>query len=149
MLIADSENVFMCRILISIGLSLFTVSFLSTLAVSIDRYFAICHHSYYRMVLGKKYTLVSIAVCWIMSFFGFAPVFGWRRENSCDYKCILSDDFIIIVGIFFAFIPSLILSIVHGIIYKTIYNQVRALFLRYFILRFQIPDESSRRCHLS
>lgn len=116
---------FVCRMVCSASLFLFCVSYFSMVAVSIDRYFAIRHHLFYRKEIGTKFTLVSIAFCWIFGLIGIGPVIGWNADvNSCETRIFLQFNFVIVFCVFASFIPTLILLVLYGTIYKTIYDQV-------------------------
>lgn len=70
-------------------LAVFSVSMFSLLAVSFDRFWAVCYPVTYH-VSGTKTTKTVIAFCWIFGiFFGFLPTFGWNSghfDNKCDLR---------------------------------------------------------------
>lgn len=116
-----------CLTLISIVLGTTTISIFSLLAVSFDRYLAVCHALFYRKNVGKKITLTTIFICWTMGILGFLPLFGWISglfHDECDARVVLDFDYLILLCISASFVPTFILVILYTLIYKKIINMV-------------------------
>lgn len=116
-------------------LGIFTVSIYSLLAVSIDRYIAVCHSSFYHANAGVKTTLTAIAISWILGVFGFFPLLGWNSGaesfESCDTRMIYDFNFVIFLCVVVSFIPTALIVIIYFLIYKQILDQVRIFYITY------------------
>lgn len=100
----------------------------SLVAVSVDRYWAICRPVTYH-VRSTTTTKIIIVFCWITGFlFGFLPMFGLnsgKLNNECDLRAIV--DFNYILGICVTVAPScaIIIIVLYYRIYRAVVNQVR------------------------
>lgn len=121
------HNYFMCLTFISSMLALSTVSIFSMVAVSVDRYFAICHPIVYRRTSYARTIKPMIATCWLLGILGLIPLFGWNvgvLKNKCHPSSALSFDYIVFLCIVAAFIPGTAIIIIYSMIFKEFIMQV-------------------------
>lgn len=117
--------------MISIILGFSTISIFTLLAVSFDRYLAVCHALFYRKTVGTKITLFTILICWTTGILGFLPLFGLNSglfHGKCDARIVLNFDYLIFLCVSASFVPTIILVILYTLIYKKIMNMVRTFF---------------------
>lgn len=112
-------------------LAVFSVSMFSLLAVSVDRFWAVCYPVTYH-VSGTKTTKIIITFCWIFGiFFGFLPTFGWNSghiDNKCDLRVIADMDYLLFVCVAIAFVSSCAIIVLYALIYRAVIQQVNANF---------------------
>lgn len=122
-----------CLALCSVMIGTYMVSFFSLIAVSVDRYFAICHTFNYRKTAGEVTTALVIFFCWSSSLIGFLPLFGWNNRElssegglleNCHPFVVLDRNYIIFMCVCVFFIPTILLLTIYALIYKKIKNQV-------------------------
>lgn len=109
-----------------------TVSVLSIIVATVDRYFAICHpHSYENKVDGTIMT-IAIVVCWILGMaVGGMPIFAGTTEvndlnkTSCTLSKAFDKSYIVFLCLSAYFVPVLILLLGHLAIFLKIRQQVR------------------------
>lgn len=119
---------FSCLVLGTISVSIF-----SLLAVSFDRYLAICHALWHRRYVCKKFTLCMILVCWSLGILGFLPLFGWKSKlyaGKCDGRILFSFDYIYFLSFTLSFLPTTAMIIIYLVIYKKVVELVRIKVLR-------------------
>lgn len=76
-----------CVYLLSILIGVYSTSIFSLIAVSVDRYWAICHPVSYRNSKGTRLTKCITASCWIIGMiFGSLPAIGWKNKDF-DGNC--------------------------------------------------------------
>lgn len=129
-----------CLILFSFALAMYTVSVYTLVAVSLDRYVAICHPLYYETSVGTRETRRTVAICWCMGAIGLLPVFGWKddhlskEDEKCHPKDVLDFNFIIFMCVIVCFVPTIIITCTYLSMYKEIIIQVK--YLRYFSSKY-------------
>lgn len=109
-------------------LGILTVSNFSLLAVSIDRYWSICHPISYHKTVTTRFTKLVILICWILSLLGFLPLFGWNSgifEDTCDAKIVFDFNYVIFLCVTVSFLPAIILLLVYILIYKQVRRRQR------------------------
>ena len=108
-------------------LGIYIVSIFSLVAVSIDRYIAICHPLTYRKIICTRTTSVIIGVCWVLGMIGFIPLLWWNVGSQMD-RCrpvnILDFYYIIFLCIFVSIIPTAIIIVIYILIFHKIITQV-------------------------
>lgn len=112
-----------CLWLTSVEIALGTVSFVSITAVSIDRFFAICHPIKYHKRNNPMKTKSAVLFCWLLGIIGFLPALGWnsgKYENKCDPRVILSLSYVIFLCISVAIIPTIILAVAFFMVFRKI-----------------------------
>lgn len=108
--------------------AVFTVSLFSLVAVSIDRWWAVCYPVCYH-VRNSTATKIIIVFCWVFGiFFGSLPTFGWSRkdfDNKCDYRIVTDLKDLMLVSTAIAILSTLAIAIFHLLVYFEILKQVR------------------------
>lgn len=116
-----------CLLLNSFLLAVFAASHFSLVAVSIDRYWAVCDPVTYH-VRTERVTKLIILMCWIMGIIvGFMLSFGWNSGNSayrCDLRTIVDFNYLYFVCFAIAFPSTLIILVLYFLIYRAILKQV-------------------------
>lgn len=117
----------LCVLANSMLLSLVAVSLFSLLAVSIDRYWAVCYPMTYH-VRGPNVTIMMIVLCWVLGFIlGFPPVLGWNNEEFdgvCDLRRIVDFNYLLYVCVGTAVTTAIAIFIIYALIYKEVIKQV-------------------------
>lgn len=115
--------------MISLELAVGTVSFVSLVAVSIDRYLAICYPIEYFRTVGPKTTIFAVTLCWLYGVIGILPALGWKKlvkfDGICQPQNVLAEEFIIFFFIVVATIPTIILAMASYLTCKKIAEKVR------------------------
>lgn len=114
--------------MISFELAVGTVSFVSLVAVSIDRYLAICYPIEYYRIVGPKTTIFAVTLCWLYGVIGILPALGWKSKesnNRCDPQDVLAPSYLIVFFIIVATIPTIILAMASYLTCKKIAEKVR------------------------
>lgn len=116
-----------CLLLNSFLLSVFAASLFSLVAVSIDRYWAVCDPVTYH-VRTTRLTKVIICFCWILgAVTGFLPYFGWNSGLSaerCDLRTIADFNYLLFVCVLIGFVATLVILVLYLLIYRAILRQV-------------------------
>jgi 7 transmembrane receptor (rhodopsin family) len=76
----EPSNFHFCVGLLSLSLVFFAVVIFTLLAISVDRFVAVCFPIVYRTKFTKKTTKITIAVCWFASLIETLPVLGWNSS---------------------------------------------------------------------
>ncbi|XP_070496853.1 adenosine receptor A2b-like [Chironomus tepperi] len=112
-----------CLCMISTVLSTFSISKLSILAITIDRYRAVVHPLPYRLV-RKSPPINSILFCWITGItIGSLPLLGWRDnsldhiEDRCTFSKIKSTSYFLFQNITGTMLPMMSIFLIYGLIY--------------------------------
>jgi ABC-type multidrug transport system permease subunit len=117
----------LCLLLNSFLLAVFAVSMFSLLAVSVDRFWAVCYPVTYH-VKSTSSTKIIIIFCWIFGIlFGFLPVFGWNSgqfDNKCDLRVIADFNYLLVVCVAIAFTSTVIIIVLYALIYRAVLKQV-------------------------
>ena len=99
----------------------------SLLAVSADRYLAICHPLKYH-VKGPRKTKIVICLCWAFgSFFGFLPTFGWNSgkfADQCDLRVIADFNYLLFICSAISFLSTAVILVLYFLIYRAVMKQV-------------------------
>jgi hypothetical protein len=99
----------------------------SLLAVSVDRFWAVCYPVTYH-VKSTSSTKIIIIFCWIFGIlFGFLPVFGWNSghfDNKCDLRVIADFNYLLVVCVAIAFTSTVIIIVLYALIYRAVLKQV-------------------------
>lgn len=116
-----------CLLLNSFILAVFSASHFSLVAVSFDRYLAVCDPVNYH-VRTEGMTKLIICTCWLLgAIFGFLPAFGWNSGMSaymCDLRTIVDFNYIYFVCFAVAFPLTLVILILYFLVYREILKQV-------------------------
>lgn len=116
----------LCVLLNSFLLAGFAVSMFSILAVSIDRFWAVCYPMTYH-VKNASIAKMSVAVCWVLGIFlGFLPAFGWNSKefhNKCDLRVVADFNFLLFICVI-DFLSTITIIVLHTLIYRAILKQV-------------------------
>jgi hypothetical protein len=117
----------LCVLGYSFMMSVYKVSIFSLVAVSFDRYLAICHPMVYK-TKSSRFIKTVIAVCWLLGIFlGFLPSLGWNR-GELDGLCYLAT----IADFYYSFyitacidlLAALTLAVFYFLIYREIVRMV-------------------------
>lgn len=151
----------MCLGIISFLLGILSVSIFSLVAISLDRYCAICHPILYHKRTGSlKATKPIIAICWLLGILGYFPLFGWNvgmRENKCHPSVVLSFEYIMFLCVAAAFVPATAIIVIYSLIFKEINVQVKTnanqsffffilnIFSQSYDCRFHLEKNPSRQ----
>lgn len=104
----------------SFSVSLFAASILSLVAITIDRYFAICHPIAHRVSYERFSGKFIIICCWTIGIlFGIFPAIGWKNSNyegDCIGAAIYGSGFLIACCIFTS-APTSIMIVLYSLIY--------------------------------
>lgn len=115
--------------MISLELAVGTVSFVSLVAVSIDRYLAICYPIEYYRIIGPKTTIFAVTLCWLYGVIGILPALGWKKlepfNGNCHPQNVLAKEYIIFFFIVVATVPTIILAMTSYLTCKKIAEKVR------------------------
>jgi 7 transmembrane receptor (rhodopsin family) len=110
-------------------MSVFAVSMFSLVAVSIDRWWAVCIPVTYH-VTSKQTTRFMIAGCWIMgTVFGFLPMLGWhsgQTQYRCDLRVVADFNYLLFVCVVIGFFSTTVIIVLYILIYRAILRQVNA-----------------------
>lgn len=108
-----------CIWVLSIVLSLTMASVFQLLFVSVDRYWAICHPTFY-LKRTAKFTKCVILLCWIAGFiFGMTPVFTQQTGDECNLHPNL---YVLLSNVTVA--TLVVVIVLYGLIYRTFKIQV-------------------------
>lgn len=125
------HNFVMCLTFISFLLGILSVSIFSLVAVSVDRYLALCHPIFYRQSFYARATKRIIGICWFLCIIGLFPLFGWNTgtfvDNRCHPSIVLSFGYIIFLSITVSCIPTTFIVVIYFLIFKGIIMQVGKL----------------------
>jgi hypothetical protein len=117
----------LCLLLNSFLLAIFAASLFSLVAVSIDRYWAICDPVSYH-VRTNRVTKIIIFFCWVLGgITGFLPYFGWNSGMSaerCDLRTIADFNYLLFVCVMIGFVATLVILVLYLLIYRAILKQV-------------------------
>ena len=70
----------LCRVFLMFKYSLFYISLLSIMLISVDRWWSINHPFSYRVRQSRKLAFWSVLCCWLLSFAIYAPpTLGWEE----------------------------------------------------------------------
>lgn len=109
-------------------LSVIAVSMFSLLAVSIDRFWAICYPMDYHLKT-KFVTKSFVAGCWtIGTVLGFLPFFGWNSgkfDQVCDVRVIIDFNYMLFVCFGNGLLSTTAIVIMYALTYRMIRKQVR------------------------
>jgi hypothetical protein len=97
------------------------------LAISTDRFFAVCYPLIYRAKFTEKSTKITIAVCWFAGLIETIPIFGWNSGSlvdRCDPRAAMDFNFVIFSNVVVSCIPTCIIVILYIMIFRTIIQQV-------------------------
>lgn len=111
----------------SFMLAVFTVSIFSLVAISVDRFIAVCYPLIYHVKCTTKSTGITICLCWLSGIMGFLPVLGWNSGisgDSCDPRIVMDFNFVIFLCVFASFIPTIIIVVLYTMIFRRIIKQV-------------------------
>ncbi|CRL01069.1 CLUMA_CG014328, isoform A [Clunio marinus] len=118
----------LCLMLYSFLLSFFAVSMFSLVAVSVDRFWAVCFPITYH-VADTSIAKLAIFCCWFSGLVvGFLPLFGWNSgsfHNKCDIRVVISMNYLLIAVVAIAFTSTLIIIILYVLIYRAVIKQVK------------------------
>lgn len=96
----------------------------SLIAVTVDRYRAICHPVAYRNATGTFSTKCIVVLCHVLGFLiGFLPAFGWRNEEfsgKCFMLTVMAFDFILFCSAFTCFGTNAVMIGLYGCILYTV-----------------------------
>lgn len=117
-----------CVYLTSFAIGFYASSILSLIAVSFDRYRAICHPISYRVSPGTYSTKLTIVFCWIggMSF-GSLPALGLTSDEfhgKCFATTVLEFNYLFVCCIFSCFGSASVMIVVYGLIYRSVAKHV-------------------------
>ncbi|KAL7049574.1 hypothetical protein ACKWTF_003773 [Chironomus riparius] len=119
-------NLNLCLTNLSIFLTLSNTSVYNLVLISIKRLTVLSKGQRQKM-RPKKYVMMEIATCWIISVLaGFAPFLFYKKEsNTCNYNDILEMGFIIFRFIYVFVVPLIVMIYVHTNIYRLIAEQAQ------------------------
>ena len=136
-----------CLYLSSFCTGVFIVSLFALLAVSIDRFWAVCYPLTYH-VRDANLAKAGIAVCWIFGLaLGSLPVLGWNSgqwDGLCDYRVITDLNYLLFMCAL-TFTPAMTIIVLYVLIYREIMNQVRTIFGIFFVFLFCAQFENSQK----
>lgn len=96
-------------------------------AVSIDRYWAICHPVSYQNSKGMGMSRYIILFCWILGMVtGFMPVFGLSNKEfagHCNMTNIVDIDYLLAMTVFTCCGSIVTMVILYSLIYYRIVGQ--------------------------
>ncbi|XP_069870285.1 neuropeptide S receptor [Dipodomys merriami] len=123
-----------CRVVRYLQVVLLYASTYVLVSLSIDRYHAIVHPM--KFLQGEKQAKVLIGVAWVLSFLFSIPtliIFGKRTLSNGEVQCwaLWPDDsywtpYMTIVAFLVYFIPLVIISVIYGIVIRTIWIKSKA-----------------------
>lgn len=125
------KNHQLCLLYKSCSLFVFTVLDFSLVAISVDRYFAVCRYLTYKSKSTRN-TIITIISYWILGFvFGFLPFFGWNSGykivDHCEFRKIVDFDYLLYVHCPSLLLPSIIMIVLYTLIYRAIIKQNKKL----------------------
>lgn len=110
-----------CLYLTAIAIGLFISSILSLIAVTVDRYRAICYPITYRNSTGTFSTKIIIICCWVLGItFGLLPAMGWNSsqyEGECTLAAVLDFNYLMACCVITGFGSTSIMIILYSLIY--------------------------------
>ena len=126
-----SSEVF-CRYTICLTMSLFAATNFNLLLMTIDRYFAINHALYYKLVVKRRHIYLLISASWVIALtVGMLPAIakGVRSEESaaekdstCTYASVTNQSYTIFIIVFTFFLPLFIMITLYMKIVKKVRN---------------------------
>ncbi|XP_026811509.1 adenosine receptor A2b-like [Rhopalosiphum maidis] len=129
------RHLHLCMFSVSLIIVLCTISILSLVAVSADRYWAILYPMAYSTNSNTKIAISIICICWIMGLLiGFLPLMGWRAAkgpslDACEFSLVM--DYSYLVFLYFATIilPALFMATSYAHIYTVVIKQIKQMTL--------------------
>lgn len=126
-LTGSPHNFRMCLTLYSVFMVFYKASMFSILAVSIDRFWAICYPISYH-VKSAAPTRNIILACWIVALIdGLLPLFGWNSgefDNQCDIRVVLDLNYLLYACVPLCLLATVVIVVLHILVYLTIRKQV-------------------------
>ncbi|VVC40411.1 G protein-coupled receptor, rhodopsin-like,GPCR, rhodopsin-like, 7TM [Cinara cedri] len=129
------KQLHLCVFSVSLIIVLCTVSILSLVAVSADRYWAILYPMAYSTNSNTKIAISIICVCWIMGLLiGFMPLMGWRaikgpKLDSCEFSHVMDYNYLVFLYLATIILPALFMATSYAHIYTVVIKQIKQMTL--------------------
>ncbi|KAK7506899.1 hypothetical protein BaRGS_00001750 [Batillaria attramentaria] len=124
------QNFHGCLLLNSTVVLITNISLLSMVAVTFDRYLAICHPVLYTKDMNVRRAFYIVAVAWFIAItLGLAPVMGWNKgeenfKGYCAFIFVICMDYMVYMIFLGINLPLLIFM---GCVYAYIFTAIRKL----------------------
>lgn len=132
MLEESQTNYDYCIGMTSFLLILFAISISLLVALSVDRYWAVCHPISYFNHRTCSYQNWIIFLCFVIGFSsGILPVFGWNSgefHNNCNFVQLSNFKYLLFCSCC-VLISTCVIIVLYSLIYKSIVVRVRLIIL--------------------
>lgn len=126
-------NYQLCLYLTCTSVFLCMTAIISLIAVTVDRYRAICHPIAYRSATGTFSTKCIVGLCYALGLLiGFLPALGWRNEEfngKCFILTTMPFDYILLCTVFTCFGTISVMLVLYGCILYTVCKLVSFKFV--------------------
>ena len=126
-----------CKYTICLTISLFGATNFNLLLLTIDRYFAVNHALYYRLLLKRYHKYIFIFTSWALAFtVGMLPIMvkdirkdelNRTKDLTCTFASVIDQNYTAFVTMFTFFLPLLIMTV----LYMKIVRKVKNMHLAY------------------
>lgn len=129
------RHLHLCMFSVSLIIVLCTVSILSLVAVSADRYWAILYPMAYSTNSNTKIAISIICICWIMGLLiGFLPLMGWRAAkgpslDACEFSLVMDYSYLVFLYLATIILPALFMATSYAHIYTVVIKQIKQMTL--------------------
>lgn len=129
------RHLHLCMFSVSLIIVLCTVSILSLVAVSADRYWAILYPMAYSTNSNTKIAISIICICWIMGLLiGFLPLMGWRAAkgptlDACEFSSVMDYNYLVFLYLATIILPALFMATSYAHIYTVVIKQIKQMTL--------------------
>ncbi|XP_050523019.1 adenosine receptor A2b-like [Daktulosphaira vitifoliae] len=129
------RHLHLCLFSVSLIIVLCTISILSLVAVSADRYWAILYPMAYSTNSNTKIAVSIICICWLLGILiGFMPLMGWRADNgptldACMFSQVMDYNYLVFLYLVTIILPALLMATSYAHIYTVILKQIKQMTL--------------------